>query len=276
MKDFLFLTSRISRYTTRITDMSGSSCFLIEGSRSSVLVDTGTGLGDLRKCVDGLTKKNLQVILTHGHTDHIGGASQFENVYISAEDMELAQRNDDQASKLFSASYTNPAVCRDLTPGDMCPPAVRPFMILESNRVLDLGDVVLEVIPVPGHTKGFIMVLNRTERMIISGDGLNSAVFLIGTDAADIRTYRKSLLSLKRYEDAYDRCLVSHGPLLADKRVLDGTVRVCDELLSGKTDREPYQYAGISCFFAHRVDAALERLDGGIGNILYTEDRIVP
>ncbi len=275
MKDFMFITSKLSSHTFRITDLAGSSCFLIAGKDYAVLVDAGTGLGNIRKCTESLTDKEIKVVLTHGHTDHIGGAALFDIVYISAEDMELAGRNDNQESKLFSASYTNPAVCRELVKEDMCPSSGRPFAILKKHKVFDLGDVVLETIPVPGHTKGFVMILNHTERYIIFGDGLNSAVFLLGTDASDIQTYRNSLLELKQYENLYDRCFVSHGPLLVKKEVLDGTLDVCNEMLKGKTERQKYTYAGIPCFFAHKVNEALERIDGGTGNILYTEDKII-
>ena len=274
MKDFMFITSRISEHTIRITDLAGSSCFLTEGERYALLIDTGTGLGNLAECVKGLTDKEVTVVLTHGHTDHIGGASLFDVVYISEEDRELALRNDNQEKKLFSASYTNPVICRGLLPEEMCPPVEHDFRILEKHQVFDLGGVILETIPAAGHTKGFVMVLNRTERWLITGDGLNDPVFLLGTDAADIRTYRDSLLSLKRYEDLYDCCYVSHGHLNTEKEVLDKTVHVCEELLAGKTDRYPFTYAGVSCFFAHRVNEALQRADRETGNILYTEDRI--
>ena len=275
MLDNIFITKKISEHTTWITDFTGSSCFLVEGSDNAVLLDSCSGLGDLRKLVASLTDKEVRVILTHGHADHIGGAGQFDEVYIAREDLKTAEHNDTGESKLFSASYNNPVLCGGLGPGDFCPPVKNGFGILEPGREFDLGDVVLKTIPVPGHTEGFTMVLNKTERLILFGDGCNAAVFLTEPEAAPVGKYLESLNRLKCYEDMYDRCLVSHGALYTDRGVLDGTIEVCRDVLKGEQDAMPYEYLGRQCFFARAVNEDLSRKDGGLGNILYTADKLL-
>ena len=68
---------RIMDGVYHISDPLGVYSTLIVGSRRALLVDTGSGLGDLRGVVEGLTDRPLTVVNTHGHVDHISGDYQF-------------------------------------------------------------------------------------------------------------------------------------------------------------------------------------------------------
>lgn len=270
----LFFTNKITDSTTCIMDMAGNFCFLTEGKHSAALVDTGTGYGDIARFVKRLTDKPVSVILTHGHIDHAGGAGLFEQVYINPADAELAARSDTRELKLFSVRYTNPVLGERLMESDMTPPAENSFMTLTNEQTFNLGGVVLEVLFLPGHTAGFTAVLNVSERTLVLGDGLNANVFLAGREASDVETYKSSLLQLKKHEDRYDKCYLSHGHLLIGKDILDETIAVCDEILCGKSERVPYEYLGEMYSLAHCVGDGLLRKDGRQGNILYKENRI--
>ncbi len=78
-----FKTEQLSERLIRITDITGVCCYLVIGSEKAVLLDTCTGYGDLLSCVREFTQKPLFVLLSHGHYDHIGGAGQFDTVYMN-------------------------------------------------------------------------------------------------------------------------------------------------------------------------------------------------
>ncbi len=65
--------------------------YLIEGRDSSLLIDTGFGMGNLRDFVKKHTSKPLIVVNTHSHPDHTGGNYQFPVVHIGTNDLELAK-----------------------------------------------------------------------------------------------------------------------------------------------------------------------------------------
>ena len=66
------------RFLTTYTNI-----FLILGSNKSLLIDTGCGLFPLKPIVEELIEdRELFVINTHSHFDHIGSNSEFEEVYI--------------------------------------------------------------------------------------------------------------------------------------------------------------------------------------------------
>jgi glyoxylase-like metal-dependent hydrolase (beta-lactamase superfamily II) len=53
---------------------------LIIGRERAALIDTGCGIGDLRKAVKAVTDKPVVVINTHTHPDHLGSNYQFGDV----------------------------------------------------------------------------------------------------------------------------------------------------------------------------------------------------
>lgn len=55
--------------------------YLITGSEKALLVDTGLGMGNIRKVVEELTSLPVIVMNTHTHFDHIGGNALFDTVY---------------------------------------------------------------------------------------------------------------------------------------------------------------------------------------------------
>ncbi len=55
------------------------SVFVIVGEKRALVVDTGTGIGDLKWIIEEkITDKPYDVVLTHNHGDHTGGAGFFD------------------------------------------------------------------------------------------------------------------------------------------------------------------------------------------------------
>jgi glyoxylase-like metal-dependent hydrolase (beta-lactamase superfamily II) len=125
------------------TNFEGPFSYLLLGSERALLLDTGTGHADLRKVVDELLAgRDLALIVahTHGHGDHIGGDSQFEQV-VGTSAAEVAE--------YFGITAW-------------------PDEIVE----LDLGERVLDLIPIPGHEGSDLAFYDRTTRLLLTGDSL--------------------------------------------------------------------------------------------------------
>ena len=91
MAKSLYQIEKIADDTWYINEGGLDAVYVVAGSQRAVLVDTGSGTGDLTALVRSLTDKPFDVILTHGHPDHAGGARQFEKVYLHPDDIEMAQ-----------------------------------------------------------------------------------------------------------------------------------------------------------------------------------------
>jgi glyoxylase-like metal-dependent hydrolase (beta-lactamase superfamily II) len=81
--DEWYEVSRLTENGYRITEANDYGMFLVEGDERAVLVDAGAGVGELHSVVTDLVDTPITLVLTHTHWDHIGAASQFDDVLVS-------------------------------------------------------------------------------------------------------------------------------------------------------------------------------------------------
>jgi glyoxylase-like metal-dependent hydrolase (beta-lactamase superfamily II) len=261
---------KISGSTTCIIDKTGVHCFLVEGTDKAMLIDTANGVKGLKEYVEQLTALPVEVLLTHGHCDHAGGATVFDTVYLNRADWELVSQHASMESKMGYVKFCGGAEGAALTEENFVEERQTPYLDVQDGQPFDLGGITLEAVAVPGHTKGMTCVLNRQERSILFGDACNPAVFLWADEATDVASYKESLKRLQTYEDRYDTVYLSHASITIDKDILENVIDVCDDILNGTSDDQPYtfmDYEGI--MLAKSVDETMARLDGKQGNIVY-------
>ena len=203
--------TRINDKSFRIDEKGGVRFFLLLGEERAALIDTGIESPDARKLAESITDLPLILINTHGDRDHISGNGAFGEVYMSpAEEENYRSRNGT---------------------GRIIP--------IREGDVIDLGGRALEVIDLPGHTPGSIGLLDRENRVLVSGDTVqDSTVYMFGP-FRDLDSYITSLEHLLGYEGLYDEIYTNHGsfpgkPDLVEK-LLDGARQIRD----GKAKGEP-------------------------------------
>ena len=266
-----FTAEKISPRVTRIRDILGVGMYLVEGDYSACLIDTGYGLGNVRDFVESLTDKPVFVILTHGHVDHAGAASLWDEVWLNPLDLDVYAQHSDTAFRRMH--FEGREETRNIPESEYIPARTQPFMSLYDGQVFHLGSLTLEMIWTPGHTPGMTMVLILEERMILFGDGCGLQVLLIFPDSSTVSEYRQTLLKLKKYEDSYDRILRNHGTCESPKELLDNCIDCCTDILAGTDAAEKVNFGETQALSARLLDENLMRLDGRQGNIWYTEDK---
>lgn len=274
-----FTEKRIGKHTRSITDITDVHCFLVEGNDKAVLIDTGTGTGDIYSYVHHMTDKPIEVILTHGHCDHAGGAAKFDRVYLSEEDWDLVKHHASESMRMaYVKDNLNTAGKTDeliqFSKADIVPSRNKPYIPLNDGQIFDLGGVVLKAISVPGHTHGMTCILNITDRSILFGDACNTMVFLWGEESTTVAEYENSLQKLQKHKNEYDIVYLSHGDEIAPKGLLENVISVCDDLLNGKTDSQPYQFMTWKVKIAKKTNPDFSRMDGKFGNIVYVDEKL--
>lgn len=240
----------------RLTHNQHVYSWLVTGSKQSLLIDTGWGMSDLRARAETLSHTPLIIANTHGHFDHTFGNYQFDEVYLSAEDTELALRGYRPDARFERAEGFDLSSLPGGMSADEWIEARHPgILTLKEGSVFDLGDRKIETIRTPGHTAGSVCFLDCAGRVLFTGDTIYRGYLLLHFDTStNLSVYRKSLESIVSRERDYDWILPAHGrtPLKAEfaRDVLDGV----EKILKGKNPGEKHTFRGRKCLISRFDD----------------------
>ena len=70
----------VAKDTYMINLMGLQASSLIVGRDRALLLDTGLGNFDMMEIVRRITDKPVMLVLTHAHSDHMGGIGQFQEI----------------------------------------------------------------------------------------------------------------------------------------------------------------------------------------------------
>lgn len=147
--------------------------FLICGSQKALLFDTGMGIGNIKKVVEQLTTKEILVVNSHFHFDHIGGNHLFPSVAIYNEPLAVKRLQQGFAKEELAIHLLGDSVCKPYPPGfnpaHYTIPPVEPLLLAHGD-IINLGDRRLHILHTPGHTPDSIMLWEPAARSLYTGD----------------------------------------------------------------------------------------------------------
>lgn len=204
-----------------IDEFDCASIFVIAGQERALVLDTGTGIGNLRGVIENrITKKPYDVVLTHNHVDHAGGAGFFDSVWIHEADREW----DDQIfppTLAMRREYAQIVASRGSRKYDytakkdiLAWPREPEKKMLRDGQQFDLGGRTVTFYHIPGHTKGECAAVDDKSRILFIGDACNCN-YLLGENIADTpeESAAVAIEGLERIwgkRDSYDRIYNSH------------------------------------------------------------------
>lgn len=205
--------------------------YLVVGKEKACVIDTMNGYNDLNAAVRKITDKPVTVVNTHGHPDHIFGNVYFQEAYIHPADLELARE--------FVQHPDFLKICREN--GLTFPP----FREIHPGDVIDLGGRTLEVIALPGHTPGGILLLLREDRILFTGDSINHHLWMQLDGCLPLKRFVKELDKVMFLEERADIILHGHARDADDISLLRCMRNGVEEICEGKTDQDKaYQWFG--------------------------------
>lgn len=197
---------KINENTWRIED-GFVRFFLIEGSDKALLLDSGVNSQNAAEIIKEITDKPIMLLNTHGDMDHISGTGGFSKIHMHIEDY-------------LGCDIKNKY------------PDVQ-FVKIEDGDMINLGNRMLQVIYIPGHTKGSIALLDLNNRILFAGDSVQKGnIFMFGNHRCK-EMYKSSLEKLILLKDKYDVIYASHDEYaLPDnyaEKVMEVWNLVCDK-----------------------------------------------
>ena len=268
----LYKAVKISDRITRISMPGAVFAYIVEGDERAALIDTGFGLGPFREYVEErLNGKPYELILTHGHLDHAGGASQFEKVYMNEADLPIARKHTQkQMRKQFMENSGHEVKMEDLAEA-----MEEGYLPLVYGQIFDLGGEVIEIVDLGGHTPGSIGVLMKKERILLAGDACCSFTLLFGRgESLNISEYRGRLQKTwDQYHEDFDTMIYSHPHNYGGREVMIEMIELCDEILAGRDDRieGPGLFDAVT-YIGKKTNEKGRRMDGKIANLQYSGD----
>ena len=220
---------KINENTWRIED-GFVRMFLLAGTKA-LLVDSGVSGPNAKKIAESITRLPVKLINTHADGDHIAGNEAFGEFYMHPNEEENYRFRDRR--------------------GEILP--------VQQGDILDLGDRPLEIIDLPGHTKGSIGILDVKNRVLIGGDSIQDGRIYMFGEQRNLSDYITSLEKLSVYEGRFDEVYASHSTLSVKPDIIPKLIAGAKQILAGEATGEEidmfgnsvllyqFEYAGFLC-----------------------------
>ncbi len=194
--------------------------YLIIGSEKALLFDSGLGTGNIKEIVVQLTDKEVIILNSHTHYDHIGGNHLFDAIYCC--DTPFTHKNAKGMShKEFIKFYHRSHMTSK--PFPLAGYCIKPFQIthyIKEGEKINLGNRLLEVIKTPGHSKDDICLLDRANKLLFTGDTFYEGPLFAHLLESDFNTYLASMKKLCQLKNKIDKLLPAHSPPFASSDYL--------------------------------------------------------
>ena len=176
----------------------------LRGRERDLLIDSGLGVVSLRNAISALSERSVLAVASHTHFDHIGCHHEFEHrLCHPAEAPVLALPGG--ANTVWSEYYPTMRATEAISALPFAGfsferysivPAP-PSQLIDEGDELDLGNRVLRVFHMPGHSPGSICLYEEQSATLFTGDTLYDGELLDNLSTSQPDVYLETLARLK-------------------------------------------------------------------------------
>lgn len=208
--------------------------YLLIGKTSALLIDTGLGIGNIKKEVEKLTELPVTVVTTHVHWDHIGGHGLFNDIYVHKDDAEWLKNGIGIPLSVIKKSVMAEPFSKNL-PAEFNIENYtiytgQPAKILSDNDIIDIGLRKIRVIHTPGHSPGHICLFEEEKGYLYTGDLVYKGTLYAFYPSTDPILFKQSIDKIS--------CLKGITKLLPAHNKLNVQVSLIDSIKNAFKDIE--------------------------------------
>ncbi len=180
-----------------------TNCYLLIGEEKACLIDSGTGIANIKAITDELTDKEIILLTTHAHWDHTGNHAFFKNKAIHSEEVSWLE-NGLPFPERFIRKMMYKAVDLSDFPKDYNKEITGIYkgsadLILNDGDFIELGNRKLEIIHTPGHSPGHICIKDNNK--LFTGDLIYYGTIFINFNSTNPNDYYNSIRKLINLQD---------------------------------------------------------------------------
>lgn len=232
----------------------GFQQYLVVGKERAALIDTGMGIGSLKKAVESITKLPIVLINTHCHPDHAGGNAEFEPALINPADLDVFWK---MATLEFRIQDVSRMPGGEEWAKQLQPTGPEPVAAYD-GQIIDLGGRSLQIIFTPGHTHGSLCVFEEATGSLFTGDNVQAnATALREWNSCTVEEFYESMQKLCKLP--VKRILGGHRPNDNPPDLLTRKLECAEQILNGAVGTEKTQM-GITALEFEWKDTAITYL----------------
>ncbi len=195
----------------------GVRFFLLAGNERALLVDSGMMTRNAKEIAESLTDLPISLVSTHADPDHIASNDEFPSFYMHSAE---------------AVNYYNVQKRKGR------------FIPVDDGYVFNLGERLLQVIQIPGHTPGSIALFEKERGVLISGDTVqDGSIYMFGI-MREMHAYLESLRKLERMMDSFRTVWPSHGSFPLSPDAIPQLRESAEKYLKGEFEGEETEIWG--------------------------------
>lgn len=225
------ILSQINSHVYLMDDNHEATGYIVVGDKKALVIDTMNGYENVFHIVRSITDLPVMVVNTHGHCDHIFGNVYFEKAFIHPADFPVAEEH------MQFPQFVEECKKRGLK--------MPPFEVIVDGDVIDLGGLHIQVVALPGHTPGGVLLLLEEDRILFTGDSINHHLWMQLPESLPMPEFVKNMEKVMYLTDKADYILHGHARGIDDISLMNKVLNGAKEIVEGKTEKDkPYKWFG--------------------------------
>ncbi|WP_066498533.1 MBL fold metallo-hydrolase [Abyssisolibacter fermentans] len=207
-----------------------TNIYYLIGTEYNLLIDSGTGIRKLKKLLKNIDNKEIRVVTTHVHWDHIGNHNEFEKIYVHENEYDWIKKGIPLTLEIIKKNLFRDVDLKYISSDEYKLFKTDKAYKIKEGYIFDLGNRKIEVIHTPGHSPGHIALFEKEKGDIYVGDIIYEGTLYCNYESTNPEDYYKSIKKLYNMRSAFKHVLCGHNTSVISIDILKDIMLLMDEI----------------------------------------------